>query len=59
MYNQLKNGGNFLLNQTHDIETTGGITEIALGYAVSFRDKIYVGGSFGLPIVKYGKRSYF
>jgi hypothetical protein len=59
MRDQLKYGGNFLLNQTHDIETTGGITEIALGYAVNLRDKIYIGGSLGLPIVKYGKRSFF
>ena len=59
MYDQLKNGGDFLVNQTHSIETSGGITEIALGYAINMQDKFYVGGSLGIPIVKYTKRSFF
>ncbi len=59
MYNNLKNGGAFLLNQAHTIETSGGITEIALGYAANMDDKIYFGGSIGIPIVKYEKNSVF
>lgn len=59
MYDQLKNGGDFLVNQSNYIETSGGITEVALGYAVNMRDKIYIGGSLGIPIVKYEKRSFF
>jgi hypothetical protein len=57
MYNQLKNGGAFLVNQSHLIETRGGITEIALAFAANRNDKFYIGGSFGLPIVKYSKHS--
>jgi hypothetical protein len=57
MYNQLKKGGAFLLDQSHLIETSGGITEIALGFAFNRKDKFYVGGSFGIPIVKYNKHS--
>jgi hypothetical protein len=59
MYDQLKNGGAFLLDQSHTIETTGGITELAVGYAANMDDKLYIGGSIGLPIVKYQKKSTF
>lgn len=59
MWNSLKNGGEFLVNQSHAIETSGGVTEIALGYAANMDDKLYVGGSVGLPIVKYEKKSVF
>ena len=59
MWDALKNGGAFLLNQSHTIETSGGITEIALGFATNHNDKIYIGGSFGLPIVNYRKESTF
>lgn len=57
MYNNLKNGGDFLVNQSHSIETSGGITEIALGYAANMDDKVYIGGSIGVPIVRYDKTS--
>lgn len=59
MYDQLKNGGNFLVNQSNTIETSGGITEMAIGYAANMDDKIYIGGSLGIPIVKYEKKSTF
>ena len=55
MWNSLKNGGDFLVNQSQFIETSGGITEIALGYAANMQDKLYIGGSVGVPIVKYQK----
>ncbi|MEI9909024.1 MAG: hypothetical protein WDO71_04770 [Bacteroidota bacterium] len=57
MWGALKSGGNFLVNQSHTVETSGGITEIAIGYAANMEDKFYVGGSIGLPIVKYRKES--
>lgn len=57
MLDQLKNGGDFFVDQSHTIETSGGITEIALGYAINTADKIYIGGSLGIPIVKYEKKS--
>lgn len=59
MYNSLKNGAPYLVNQSHLIETRGGITEIALAFAANKNDKFYIGGSFGLPIVKYSKHSVF
>ncbi len=59
MYGQLKQGGDFLLNQSHRIETSGGITEIALGYAANMDDKFYVGGSIAVPVVQYEKQSTF
>lgn len=57
MYDHLKNGNAFLVNQSHLIETSGGITEAALGFAANMDDKIYIGGSLGIPIVRYNKRS--
>lgn len=59
MYDNLKNGGDFLLNQSHSIETSGGITELTAGFAANMDDKVYVGGSIGLPIVNYEKQSTF
>ncbi|MGZ8518277.1 MAG: OmpP1/FadL family transporter [Chitinophagaceae bacterium] len=59
MWNALKNGGDFRVNQSHSIETSGGITEIGVGYAANMDDKLYIGGSLGLPIVKYQKKSIF
>lgn len=57
MWGALKEGGDFLVNQSHTIETSGGITEIALGFATNHEDKLYIGGTFGLPIVSYTKES--
>jgi len=59
MFDQLKNGGAFLVDQSHTIETSGGITELAIGYAANMDDKLYIGGSLGIPIVKYHKTSLF
>jgi hypothetical protein len=59
MWDVLHNTGPFLVNQSHDIVTSGGITEIALSYAANNRDKFYIGGSIGIPIVKYRKESTF
>jgi len=59
MFDALKNNGDFLVNQTQTTETSGGITEIALGYAGNLDDKLYIGGSLGLPIVKYEKKTTF
>lgn len=45
--------------QENRIETKGGITEIAMGLAGNVNDKFYVGGSIGIPIVNYERRSTF
>lgn len=47
----LENG--IALNQQKTIETKGGIYELALGYAANMDDKLYIGGSLGIPIVNY------
>ena len=57
MYDQLRNGGSFLVNQANTIETSGGITEVAIGYAVNIDDRIFIGGSMGIPIVSYERKS--
>lgn len=59
MYNQLANGGAFLVNQAHRIETSGGVTEPSIGYAANSNDRFYIGGSIGIPIVKYNKNTFF
>jgi len=59
MWDALKNGGDFLVNQSQFIETSGGITEIALGYGANMRDKFYIGGSIGVPIINYEKNTRF
>ena len=46
-----------VLNQEKDIQTKGGITELALGYAANMDDRIYIGGSLGIPIVNYQRTS--
>ncbi len=59
MRDNLKNGGSFLVNQQHNIQTKGGITELAIGFAATNQDKVYLGGSIGIPIVNYQKHSVF
>ena len=41
------------LQQQKTIQTTGGIYELALGYAANMDDRFYLGGSLGIPIVDY------
>ncbi len=43
------------LNQDNSIRTSGGITELAFGFAGNMDDKFYIGGSIGVPIVNYGR----
>lgn len=47
------------VGQENRIITKGGITEIALGFASNMDDKIYIGGSLGLPIVNYSRQSTY
>jgi len=47
------------LLQQKTIETTGGMYEIALGYAVNKNDKWLFGGSLGIPIVNYNNTTTF
>ncbi|MFL5747517.1 MAG: OmpP1/FadL family transporter [Niastella sp.] len=47
------------INQENRISTKGGITEIAVGFAGNLQDKFYLGGSIGIPIVKYERRTEY
>lgn len=47
------NRTDFLLHQEKTVTTSGGITEIAIGYAGNMDDKLYIGGSLGIPIINY------
>jgi hypothetical protein len=58
-WDNLKNHSSYLVSQQNTIETKGGITEIALGFAATRQDKLYIGGSIGIPIVNYEKHSSF
>lgn len=51
--NAIINGTNAELFQQKDIETKGGITELAFAYSGNMNDKVYIGGSLGVPIVNY------
>jgi len=44
---------NFGLNQENTINTSGGITDVALGGAVNLQDKWYVGGTLTFPFLNY------
>lgn len=59
MWDALKNGKPYLVNQSQTIETSGGVTEVALGYALNKNDKFYIGGTLGLPFVNYERKSTF
>lgn len=48
-----------MVGQENHIVTKGGITEIALGFASNMDDKVYIGGSIGLPIVNYSRKSSY
>jgi hypothetical protein len=53
----LRNG--MALKQEKRIETRGGIYELAFGYAANMDDKLYLGGTVGVPIVNYTRRSTY
>jgi hypothetical protein len=40
-------------NQEYNAVTRGGYHEIALGFASNLEDKLYLGGSFTIPVVSY------
>lgn len=47
-----------LLDQEKSIRTTGGITELAFGYAANMDDKLYFGLGLGVPILNYTQTSF-
>jgi hypothetical protein len=48
-----------ITEQMNNIQTKGGITEIAVGFATNMDDKLYLGGSIGIPILNYERNATF
>ncbi len=44
-----------IVNQFNDLQTSGGITEVAISVAGNKNDKFYFGGSLGVPIMNYSR----
>lgn len=42
------------LEQKQEIITNGGITEFAFAGAANINDNVYIGGSVGIPVLRYG-----
>jgi long-subunit fatty acid transport protein len=47
------------LIQQQMVNSKGGINEFALGIAASYNDKVMIGGSIGIPILRYVRSSVF
>lgn len=47
------------LLQQQSIISRGGINEFALGGAVNFNNKVYLGGTLGIPVLNYEKEATF
>jgi hypothetical protein len=47
------------LLQQKTIQTSGGLYELALGYASNYEDKLQIGGSLGIPILNYKNTTTF
>lgn len=47
------------LLQQNSIQTTGGIDEVAMGLAMNVKDKFFIGGSIGVPILHYTRIGEF
>lgn len=47
------------LAQEKSIKTSGGIYELALGYAASHNDNLYLGGSIGVPLISYTRNTFY
>lgn len=50
---------NMVLQTTKSIRSSGRIGELAFALAHSFSDKLYVGGTLGIPIIKYNYQSTY
>jgi hypothetical protein len=45
--------------QQYDANTSGGLHEISLALAGNMDDKLYIGGSLNVPILKYNREVYY
>ncbi len=50
-------GGGLLQQQT--VISKGGITELALGGAMNYDDKLFIGGTIGVPFIYYNREQTF
>ena len=55
--NAILTGTDVNLRQEKVISSSGGVTEIAFAYATNMDDKLYIGGSLGIPILNYERTS--
>lgn len=55
--NLLRNGGGLLQQQT--VATSGGMHEFAFGMAVNLNNKWMFGGTLGVPVIVYNRKSEF
>ena len=47
------------IKQENTINSSGGITDFALGGAVNLRDKLFFGGTITIPVLNYNRNSSF
>jgi hypothetical protein len=47
------------LLQRYTAKTRGGITDFAVGLAANFNDKLMIGGSVGIPVLRYQRETEF
>ncbi|GAB3016268.1 hemin receptor [Niabella terrae] len=47
------------LEQKQVITTSGGITELAIAGAANINEKVYIGGSIGLPMLRFGSHRMY
>lgn len=49
----------FGLNQENTVNTSGGITDVAIGTAVNLQDKWYFGGTISFPFLNYNRETSY
>ncbi len=48
-----------VVDQENRVTTSGGITELAFGFAGNMDDQLYIGASIGVPIVNYSRTTEY
>lgn len=56
-YYSVVNGGN--IQQSKFVSTSGGLDEMALSFAGNYANKIYIGGTLGIPFINYEEVSTY
>ena len=50
---------NFGLTQENTINTSGGITDLALGLGINLKEKLFFGGSISIPFLNYNREAHY